>query len=280
MNKTILAGLVAVVIASAAPAAYAQSPSRAPGINPHDLQYSDVVMDIPDYDEPFQRDGRLVPPARILQVRPGVDAAEVRNLLGKPLGAGDGSRGPEWDYNLKLDLADEEYIVCQYKVVFDEAVQQVRETSWRRYQCRLAFEGIAAAAAPTAPAPALARAPEQLNLSGDFLFDFDDGGLSTQGVAELDRLAARLSGTRSRIHVTGHTDRLGSRAYNQTLSERRARSVAAHLANRGVPAGSITTSGRGLDEPVKDCPGTRSTPELRQCLAPNRRVSILETPAD
>lgn len=274
MNKTILAGLVAVIIASAASTARAQSPSRAPDINPHDLQYSDVVMDIPDYDEPFQRDGRLVPPARILQVRPGVDAAEVRSLLGEPLGAGDGSRGPEWDYNLKLDLADQDYIVCQYKVVFDEAVQQVRETSWRRYQCRLAFEGIAAA--PVAPAPS----PEQLDLSGDFLFDFDDGGLSAQGVAELDRLAARLSGSSSRMHVTGHTDRLGSRAYNQALSERRARSVAEHLANRGVPAGSITTSGRGLDEPVKDCPGTRSTPELRQCLAPNRRVSILVTPVD
>lgn len=271
MNKTILAGLMAVVMASAASAAHAQSPSRAPDINPHDLQYSDVVMEVPDFDEPFQRDGRPVPPARILQVKAGVDAADVRRLLGEPLGGGDGSRGPEWDYNLKLDLADEDYIVCQYKVVFDEAVQQVRETSWRRYQCRLAFERLSAAATP---------APEQVDFSGDFLFDFDDGSLTAEGVAELDRLAARLAGGSHRIHVTGHTDRLGSRAYNQALSERRARSVAAFLASRGIPADSITSSGRGLEEQVKDCPGTRSTPELRQCLAPNRRVSILVTPAN
>lgn len=267
MNKTILAGLMAVVLVSAMPTAQAQSRSKAPTINPHDLEYSDVVMDLPDYDEPFQRDGRVVPPARIVQVVPGIEAAQVRNLLGEPLGSDQGSRGPEWDYNLKLDLADEDYIVCQYKVVFDGNVQQVRETSWRRYQCKLAFEALAAK-----------LVPEQFDLPGDFLFDFDDGRLTGQGVAELDRLASRLSGGNNSIQIIGHTDRLGSRAYNQALSERRAQSVAEHLVGRGVPAASIRTSGRGLDEQVKECPGTRSTPELRACLAPNRRVSIRITP--
>ena len=43
---------------------------------------------------------------------------------------------------------------------------------------------------------------------------------------------------------------------------------------------SQTTSGRGLAEQVKQCEGERSTPELRACLKPNRRVAITITPVD
>lgn len=270
MHKTILAGVLAGALLAPL-AAGAQSRSSAPDINPHGLEYSDVTMDLPDYDEPFQRDGRRRPTADILAVTPGTESARVRDLLGEPLSTGSGERGPEWNYNLKLDLADEDFIVCQYKVVFEADGRTVRETSWRRYQCRLAMDVLAQAAPPPGP--------ETLEFSGDFLFDFDRDGLSAQGVAVLDDLAAKLSGRDARVHIVGHTDRLGSAAYNQALSERRARTVAGHLASRGVPAAAITTAGRGKADQVKHCEGDRSTPELRACLAPNRRVAITITPA-
>lgn len=133
MNKTILAstavGLILLVGSSEATAQAAE-------VNPHGLEYGNIDMARPDFDEPFQRDGRIVDPASILRVLPGASADDVRSLLGEPIGTGQGTRGPEWDYNIKLDLADEDFIVCQYKVVFDARGETVVETSWRRYQCR------------------------------------------------------------------------------------------------------------------------------------------------
>ena len=100
------------------------------------LDYGDLEMARPDFDEPFRRDGRVVPVAQIVQVAPGATPDQVRALIGEPMATGQGSRGPEWDYNLKLDLAGKDFIVCQYKVVFDADGAAVAGTHWRRYQCR------------------------------------------------------------------------------------------------------------------------------------------------
>lgn len=136
MNKTILASTMMgfALLVTMPQAADASEQSRE--ANPHGLEYSDIQVEVPEFDEPFQRDGRLVPPGKILQVVPGTSADDVRELIGGPIQTGQGARGPEWDYNLKLDMDDEDFIVCQYKVVFDERSEKVVETSWRRYQCR------------------------------------------------------------------------------------------------------------------------------------------------
>lgn len=269
MNKTFLTSLLTVAVLAPFASA-AQSRSSAADINPHGLDYSNVTMERPDYDEPFQRDGRRVPTVQILAVKPGISAAQVRELLGAPLSTENGQRGPEWNYNLELDAADEDFIVCQYKVVFEGDGTTVRETSWRRYQCRLAMADLA-----RQPVPA---APELIDLSGDFLFDFDKDALSVEGRQVLDGVVAKLRGNNSKVDIVGHTDRLGSAAYNQRLSEQRAQAVAGYLADRGIAADRITTSGRGLTEQVKQCEGERSTPELRACLKRNRRVAITITP--
>lgn len=129
MKKTILAGMVmAALLSTGSGKGWASEPPQ--------LVYSDVEMDLPDYDEPFQRDGARVAVENIQQVVAGMPVEQVRELLGEPIRIGHGARGPEWDYNLKLDLADEDFIVCQYKVVLDGRSEQVVETQWRRYQCR------------------------------------------------------------------------------------------------------------------------------------------------
>lgn len=139
MKKTILASTMAALTLVGA-GALASDPQRSRS----QLEYSDVVMERPDFDEPFQRDGRVLPVEKILQVVAGATAEQVREALGNPIQTGQGVRGPEWDYNLKLDLADEDFIVCQYKVVFDGRSEQVVETQWRRYQCRDALAAEAA----------------------------------------------------------------------------------------------------------------------------------------
>ena len=73
------------------------------------------------------------------------------------------------------------------------------------------------------------------------------------------------------IRVSGHTDNTGSRSYNQTLSERRAGSVADYLVTREVVRSRMLVQGQGFDQPVAD----NSTSAGR---AQNRRVELYILP--
>jgi OOP family OmpA-OmpF porin len=70
--------------------------------------------------------------------------------------------------------------------------------------------------------------------------------------------------------VTGHTDSVGSDAFNQRLSERRAQAVVAYLESKGVGAGRLRASGAGESQPIAD----NGTEEGR---AKNRRVELKRT---
>jgi outer membrane protein assembly factor BamE (lipoprotein component of BamABCDE complex) len=123
------------LIAGALPAAARDNPVD-PLSNPNKLEYRDVDARRPDFREPFLRDGVVTQPAVFRQVTAGLAAAQVQSILGQPLRESQGPRGPEWDYNFKFRLPESSnYLVCQYKVVFDEGKKAVRETVWRRKQC-------------------------------------------------------------------------------------------------------------------------------------------------
>jgi OOP family OmpA-OmpF porin len=137
---------------------------------------------------------------------------------------------------------------------------------------------VAPAPPPAAPVPAQV-APMRVSFSADSLFDFDKSQIKPSGRQSLDKLAVDLRGTRyDTIQVTGHTDRLGSHAYNQKLSTRRAEAVSAYLTQSGgIAADRI--SARGVDgaDPVTkpgDCKGAKPTPALVACLQPDRRVEV------
>jgi outer membrane protein OmpA-like peptidoglycan-associated protein len=69
-----------------------------------------------------------------------------------------------------------------------------------------------------------------------------------------------------RIVVTGHTDTVGSQAYNQGLSERRAESVKAEMVRQGMTEGDIMTVGRSFNDPlVPTGPGVRE-PQNRRAV--------------
>lgn len=119
-----------------------------------------------------------------------------------------------------------------------------------------------------APAPAPAIQVERLVLNTDAHFDFDKATLKPEAKARLDELMDRVKGaTIQVISVTGHTCSMGSEAYNQGLSERRARSVSNYLVEQGVDAGLINASGRGESQPI-------ASNETREGRARNRRVEI------
>lgn len=123
---------------------------------------------------------------------------------------------------------------------------------------------------------------EQFDLSADALFKFDRGdlaGMLPEGKARLDALAARLGELYAdieRIRLIGHTDRLGSDAYNQRLSSERAWTVKRYLQSKGVMA-PIQTEGAGESQPTPataSCQGERASTALTRCLQPDRRVSV------
>ncbi|HXH02534.1 MAG TPA: OmpA family protein [Candidatus Competibacteraceae bacterium] len=120
-----------------------------------------------------------------------------------------------------------------------------------------------------AAAPAPQPVVERLTLSADAFFDFDKSTLKPAGKASLDKLVSDLNRVESvnSIDVVGHTDSVGSDAYNQRLSERRAAAVQQYLVQKGVNPAIIHTSGMGERQPV----ASNATAEGR---AKNRRVEI------
>jgi OmpA-OmpF porin, OOP family len=139
-----------------------------------------------------------------------------------------------------------------------------------------------AAVEPTpepAPAPEPVKCTPQMDtitVDASKLFGYDKANLMAEGKAALDEAAAKVKANPEikAVTVTGHTDRIGSEAYNQKLSERRAKQVADYLVAQGVDAGMISAVGKGESEPVVECAGTKATKKLIQCLQPNRRVEI------
>ncbi|HEX7606705.1 MAG TPA: OmpA family protein, partial [Usitatibacter sp.] len=88
------------------------------------------------------------------------------------------------------------------------------------------------------------------------------------GKKSIDEALAKLNGVDLEMVIaTGHTDSIGTDAYNQKLSERRAAAVKDYLVSKGIPASKITTIGKGESQPV----ATNKTKEGRQM---NRRVDI------
>lgn len=136
----------------------------------------------------------------------------------------------------------------------------------------------APAAPPPPPPPPPAPRAMTVHFSADALFDFDRAILRPQGGRDLDAIVAQLRDVQfDLIQVVGHTDRLGSAAYNADLSRRRAAAVAAYLVNAGIAADKIRSSGVGEDQPLPataNCRGTVPTPELIVCLQPDRRVEV------
>lgn len=127
----------------------------------------------------------------------------------------------------------------------------------------------APAPAPAKPAPAKPKpVAEKVTLAADVLFDFDKAVLKNEGKTKLDDLAGKVKGINLEVVIAiGHTDSIGSDAYNQKLSVRRAESVKAYLVSKGVEPNRVYTEGKGEKQPV----ASNKTKDGRQ---KNRRVEI------
>lgn len=112
------------------------------------------------------------------------------------------------------------------------------------------------------------------SLNADVLFEFDKSTLTAAGQMALDKIAQQIL-PNSPINVVGHTDRIGTLQYNTKLSRDRAMVVAQYLGKR-VP-GMYNIQGVAFNRPsgkTDSCVGTKVTPQLIDCLAPDRRVVL------
>jgi OOP family OmpA-OmpF porin len=93
------------------------------------------------------------------------------------------------------------------------------------------------------------EAPDLASLEADAFFDFGKSILKDEYKPELDKIAdVMIADTSARFLVSGHTDTVGSAAYNQGLSERRAEAVAAYLESKGVSRDRLTVKGFGFTQ--------------------------------
>ncbi len=128
-----------------------------------------------------------------------------------------------------------------------------------------------AAPAPAAAAPAVAPVPavaSKVTYAADAFFDFDKSVLKPEGKAKLDDLVSKVKDINLEVVIAvGHTDSVGTDAYNQKLSVRRAEAVKAYLVSKGIEKNRVYTEGKGEKQPVAD----NKTKEGR---AKNRRVEV------
>jgi OOP family OmpA-OmpF porin len=108
----------------------------------------------------------------------------------------------------------------------------------------------------------------KVTYAADAFFDFDKSVIKPDGKAKLDDLVSKVKAINLEVIIAvGHTDSVGSDAYNQKLSLRRAQAVKAYLVSKGIDKTRIYTEGKGEKQPVAD----NKTKEGR---AKNRRVEI------
>jgi len=118
------------------------------------------------------------------------------------------------------------------------------------------------------PAAVARDAARPSALSVPVPFAFDSADILPQAKAQLDAVAAgiRLLPPTQKVVIEGHTDAVGGEAYNEDLSQRRARSVRSYLvATYGIDASRLQAEGLGKNDPL---------PGISPLAAENRRVQF------
>jgi OmpA-OmpF porin, OOP family len=160
-------------------------------------------------------------------------------------------------------------------VEFDEA-KKMKKEAYEVYLACNTKEGIALAQKATKMAKALCPAhpkkPEKVidRMTLMINFDFDKSNIREADRNELEKgLKFIRKYPHAKIRLEGHTDSVGTDAYNQALSERRAASTKRYFVDEGkIEPRRISTRGYGESKPV----ASNATAEGR---AKNRRVEIL-----
>lgn len=152
-----------------------------------------------------------------------------------------------------LTLPEEDALVDYRTIMVGDAVEPIRGTGLPPLGERdLPAEVVAVDPGLVPPLQPGERAVRTFSIPNVVLFDFDKSTLRLEGKAILDQIAAFVrDGGTPQVRIEGHTDSVGTVAYNQSLSQRRATAVKEYLATaRQIPPGHVTAVGYGEARPV------------------------------
>jgi iron complex outermembrane receptor protein len=197
------------------------------------------------------------------------------------------SMPPEWQVNLRASLVDVPLGPVKGKVSMwaknlldNQNVAFAREIFFtvgqfeipRTFGADLSFDWGAAEPAPEAAAayvPPPVQAPAGTPRSYLVFFDFNESDLTPRATQIVDQAAKNAGPAKvTQLTVTGHTDTVGSDAYNMRLSRRRAESVAAQLEKDGIPSSEIEIVAKGKRDLLVPTADGVKEPQ-------NRRVQIV-----
>lgn len=151
---------------------------------------------------------------------------------------------------------------------FEDTTEKLEECGYEKPVVVVEQEMVIASTAATVTT----TVAEEINIRAALLFDFDSAVLSDDAKMVLDERISKYKGRgelTSNVSVIGHTDSTGPEAYNQGLSERRAKAVAEYLEqNTNIVDDQIDAIGKGESEP-------KTSNDSKEGRAINRRVVII-----
>jgi OmpA-OmpF porin, OOP family len=151
-------------------------------------------------------------------------------------------------------------ILYRSKMSFNEEKQPSATHLWKKQFVKNYEKGY--------PAPELLELERNSFAFQPIYFDHDQSEIRPEYFDYLNKIARVIdSHSDLRVRVIGHTDAVGSDAYNIGLSERRARSIKAYFLTRGIPSDRLEIDFKGKRQPAD----TNDTPEGKQR---NRRVDF------
>ncbi len=202
---------------------------------------------------------------------------EYSDIIGNSESNSDDKIAPILGLGFQFNLTSNFAITAEYEHIFNAVeINDGHDASYDLFTLGVKYTFGSAAPAPVAPVTTTQRVSETHTLDAGILFPFDGSTLSDEGKqAVADIVAGSSELTNTSYSVYGYTDRLGSDAYNQTLSEKRANAVAAELSADGVTTFE-TVEGRGKSNPVTgdQCDSVKGKKALIDCLQPDRRVEV------
>jgi iron complex outermembrane receptor protein len=184
-------------------------------------------------------DNTITPGTRI----PGYALINIRcdwvDMFGSPLSLG----------AFVKNLTDRQYYIGGFPLGASYGLETAVPGTPRMFGAELKYrfgpsQGTEETAAAYVPPPVVAPAPAPASYL--VFFDFNKSDLTPQATTIVDQAAKNAGPAKvTKIEVTGHTDTVGSDAYNIRLSRRRAESVAAQLEKDGIPSSEIEIFAKG-----------------------------------